>query len=79
VPKGATVVIALETANMSLAAQGVALDSGGRDDVIQIMNPVSRAVVAAKVTAPGRAVILPGSTPLVAPARATPRPSEVAN
>jgi flagella basal body P-ring formation protein FlgA len=79
VSKGATVVIALETPNMSLAAQGVALSSGGRDDVIQIMNPLSRAVVAAKVTAPGRAVILPGSSPLVAPARATPRPSEVAN
>jgi len=79
VPKGATVVIALETANMSLAAQGVALSSGGRDDVIQIMNPLSRAVVAARVTAPGRAVILPGSTPLVAPARAVSRFSEVAN
>jgi flagella basal body P-ring formation protein FlgA len=79
VPKGATVVIALETANMSLAAQGVALSSGGRDDIIQIMNPISRAVVAAKVIAPGRAVILPGSTPLVAPARAPSRPSEVTN
>jgi flagella basal body P-ring formation protein FlgA len=79
VPKGATVVIVLETANMSLAAQGVALSSGGHDDVIEIMNPLSRAVVAARVTGPGRAVILPGTTPLVAPTRAISRIPEVAN
>jgi flagella basal body P-ring formation protein FlgA len=79
VSKGATVVIVLETPNMSLAAQGLALSSGGRDDVIQIMNPVSRAVVAARVSGPGKAIILPGATPLIAPAHSMPRNSEVAN
>jgi flagella basal body P-ring formation protein FlgA len=79
VPKGATVVIVLETPSMSLAAQGLALSAGGRDDVIQVMNPLSRAVVAARVTGPGRAVILPGTTPLVAPAHATSRNPEVTN
>jgi hypothetical protein len=43
------------------------------------MNPVSRAIVAARVTGPGRAVILPGTTPLVAAAQAMPRHPEVAN
>lgn len=79
VPKGATVVLLLETTNMSLAAQGLALGSGGRDDVIQVMNPVSRAVVAARVTGTGRAVVLPGSIPVVPPARATPRNPEIMN
>jgi flagella basal body P-ring formation protein FlgA len=79
VPKGATVVIVLETPNMSLAAQGLALSSGGRDDLIQVMNPLSRAVVAARVTGPGRAVILPGTSPLVAPSHALARIPEIAN
>ncbi|MDR3535131.1 MAG: flagellar basal body P-ring formation chaperone FlgA [Acetobacteraceae bacterium] len=79
VPKGATVVLLLETPNMSLASQGLALGAGGRDDVIQVMNPISRAVVAARVTGAGRAVVLPGSTPIVPPARATPRNPEVMN
>jgi flagella basal body P-ring formation protein FlgA len=79
VQKGATVVLVLETPGMSLAAQGLALSSGGRDDLIQVMNPLSRAVVAARVSGPGRATILPGSTPLVPPNRAAPRSSEVAN
>ena len=79
VAKGATVVMVVETPGMSLAAQGLALSSGGRDDVIQVMNPLSRAVVAARVTSPGRAIITPGSAPLVPPAPATPRSPEVAN
>ena len=79
VPKGATVVLLLDTPNMSLTAQGLALGSGGRGDVIQVMNPLSRAIVAARVTGAGQATIEPGSTPLVPPARATPRSPEVAN
>ncbi len=79
VPKGATVVLLLETPNMSLAAQGLALGAGGRDDVIQVMNPVSKAVVAARVTGTGRAVVLPGSSPIVPPARATQRSPEIIN
>lgn len=79
VPKGAPVVLLLETPNMTLTAQGLALGSGGRGDVIQVMNPLSRAIVAARVTGAGQAVIEPGSTPLVPPARATSRSPEVAN
>jgi flagella basal body P-ring formation protein FlgA len=78
VAKGQTVVMVVETPGLYLAVQGLALSPGGRDDVIQVMNPLSRAVVAARVTSPGRAVIAPGSTPLVQPG-ATPRNPEVAN
>jgi flagella basal body P-ring formation protein FlgA len=79
VTKGATVALLLETPNMSLTARGLALDAGGRGDVIQIMNPLTRAVVAARVTGAGRAAVEPGSAPLVPPSRAMPSNSEVAN
>ncbi len=79
VAKGATVVLVLETPSMSLAAQGVALSAGGRDEMIQVMNPLSRAVVAARVAGPGRAVITPGAAPIVPPLAAPPRNPEVAN
>jgi flagella basal body P-ring formation protein FlgA len=79
VAKGDTVVVVLDTPGIYLAAQGVSLSAGGHDDVIQVMNPLSRAVVAARVVGPGRAVIAPGSTPLVAPAAAPPRSPEIAN
>jgi flagellar basal body P-ring formation protein FlgA len=79
VPKGATVALLLETPNMSLTARGLALDAGGRGDVIQIMNPLTRAVVAARVTGAGRAAVEPGSAPLMPPSRAMPSNSEVAN
>ncbi|HEX3575623.1 MAG TPA: flagellar basal body P-ring formation chaperone FlgA [Rhodopila sp.] len=79
VAKGAPVVLLLNTPYMSLTAQGLALGSGGRGDVIQVMNPLTRAVVAARVSGAGRAVVEPGSTPLVPPARAMPTTSEVAN
>lgn len=80
VPKGATVVIMVESPGISLAAQGIALGAGGRDDVIQVINPLSRAVVAARITGPGRAAINPSSTPLVAPTTAAlPKSLEIAN
>jgi flagella basal body P-ring formation protein FlgA len=79
VSKGETVVIVMETPNMSLALQGLALSAGGRDDVIQVMNPVSRAIVAAKVSGPGRAIVAPGGTPPALSASASPHPSEITN
>ena len=79
VAKGDTVVVVLETSSMSMAVQGLALDAGGRDDIVQVMNPLSRAVVAARVTGPGRTVVAPGSAPLVAPPGLKPRNSQVAN
>ena len=78
VSKGATVVMVVESPGISIAAQGIALDAGGRDDLIQVMNPLSRAVVEARVAGPGRTVIAPGSSPIVPP-KTTPRNPEVAN
>jgi flagella basal body P-ring formation protein FlgA len=79
VAKGETVVIVVETPSMYMALQGLALSPGGRDDIIQVMNPLSRAVVAARVSGPGRAVITPGRTPLVPSAGGMPRNPEVSN
>lgn len=79
VPKGATVVLVLNTPTMSLTARGLALGSGGQGDVIEVMNPLTRAVVAARVSGAGRATIEPGSAPLVPPSRAMPANSEAMN
>ena len=78
IAKGATVVLLMDTPGLSIAAQGLALASGGRDDTIQVMNPLSRAVMAARVIGPGRATITPGSAPLVPPANATQHSPEIA-
>ncbi len=79
VAKGATVVMVVETPGLSMAAQGLALGPGGQNDVIQVMNPLSRVVVAARVTGPGRAVAAPGAMPVTPPANVTMRSPEVAN
>jgi flagella basal body P-ring formation protein FlgA len=79
VPKGATVVLVLNTPTMSLTARGLALGSGGQGDVIEVMNPLTRAVVAARVSGADQATIEPGSTPLVPPSRAMPRNLEAMN
>lgn len=79
VNKGDTVVIVVDTPNMYMAAQGLALGAGGRGDVVQVMNPLSRAIVAARITAPGKATIAPGASP-VTPARNGPQNvADVAN
>jgi hypothetical protein len=57
----------------------LALGSGGRGDVIQVMNPLSHAIMAARVTGAGEAAVEPGSTPLVPPSRAASRSPEIAN
>lgn len=79
IAKGATVAVMVETPNLSMTAQGLALGAGGRGDLIQVMNPLSRAVVAARVTGAGRAVVAPGASLPAAPADSTPRSPEVAN
>jgi flagellar basal body P-ring formation protein FlgA len=79
VTKGAPVELVLQTATMSLTAQGVAMGAGGRGDVIQVLNPTSRAILAARVTGPGQVAIAPGSTPIVPPAHAMQSNPEVTN
>lgn len=65
VQKGAQVTMQLEAPGLTLLAQGVALESGGIGDRIQVLNPNSRAVVEAEVVAPDRVRVAPGSTPVL--------------
>ncbi len=65
IQKGAQVAMVLETAGLTLLAQGISLEPGGIGDRIQVLNPASRAVVEAVVIAPDRVRIEPGSTPLL--------------
>ena len=78
VEKGGLVMLSIEMPGMSIAAQGRALDAGGRGDTIQVMNPMSHAVLEARVSGPGQASVVPGSTPVVAAAGSLSRSSEVA-
>jgi flagella basal body P-ring formation protein FlgA len=71
VEKGATVTMALETQGISLSGQGQALDSGAVGERVRVLNPVSRAVLDAQVTGPGRVRVEPDSAPLVPPGRAS--------
>jgi flagella basal body P-ring formation protein FlgA len=64
VAKGARVAMELYAPGLALTGQGVALEAGGTGDVIQVLNPASRAVVAAQVVGPGRVRVAQGSTPL---------------
>jgi flagella basal body P-ring formation protein FlgA len=79
VEMGAPVVLTLDTPGMSISAQGRALAAGGRGDTIQVMNMSSRAVLEARVSGPGQASVLPGSSPVtVAAVNSPPRSPEVA-
>ncbi len=69
VQKGALVAIALNSPGLTLAAQGQAMEAGAIGDRIRVMNPASRAVVLAEVTAEGQVRVDPGAMPLVAAAR----------
>jgi len=56
VQKGTPMLLALDSPGIQLTAQG-----GER---VHVLNPASRIVVEAEVTGPGRARVLPGSSPL---------------
>ncbi len=63
VDKGALVTITLASANLSLSAQGKALQDGGRGDVIRVVNTQSNRIVEATVAGPNLvAVAKPGLT-----------------
>jgi flagella basal body P-ring formation protein FlgA len=64
VRKGARVAMELSAPGLTLSGQGLALDSGGAGDRIQVLNPGSRAVMDAEVIGPDRVRIAPGSAPL---------------
>lgn len=61
VDKGALVTITLVTANITLSAQGKALQDGGKGDVIRVVNTQSNRIVEATVAGPNIvAVAKPG-------------------
>ncbi len=57
VKKGSKVVMELRTNFMTLTAAGKALENGGQDDVIQIVNLRSRKTIQATVIAPGKVTV----------------------
>ncbi len=69
VTKGQPLVLTLESAGLSLTAQGVANEPGALNERIHVTNPYSRAILEADVTGPGRARVVPGSVPTPPAAR----------
>lgn len=61
VDKGSLVTITLTSPNLSLSAQGKALQDGGRGDVIRVVNTQSNRVVEAVVAGPGQVAVKLGT------------------
>jgi flagella basal body P-ring formation protein FlgA len=60
VPKNSLVTIRLQTARMTLTAQGKAMEPGARGDVIRVINTKSNKVISASVTDSGSVEVIPG-------------------
>ena len=58
IEKGAVVRLALETGGLSLAAQGIATETGALGERIKVMNVGSRMVLDAEITGPGRVRVI---------------------
>jgi flagellar basal body P-ring formation protein FlgA len=65
VTKGARVVMLLDSPGIALTAEGKALDDGSEGDQVRVQNPVSHAIVQARVLADGRVRVDPDALPLV--------------
>lgn len=59
ITKGSRVSMSLAGPGIELSAQGVALEAGGLEEVVAIINPASKVVVHAIVTGAGRARVIP--------------------
>ena len=64
VQKGMPMTLALDSPGIQLTAQGVAMEPAGVGEMVHVLNPLSRVVLEAEVTGPGRARVLPGTQPL---------------
>ncbi len=69
VERGAAVLLELDSAGLTLTAQGQALDGGAAGERVRVLNMGSRAVLFGLVEGSGRVRITPGSAPLSTPAR----------
>ena len=65
VSRGMSVLLRLEDTGLVLVAKGVAIEDGGLDDRIHVLNPVSRAILVARVTGAGTVQVDPASTPVM--------------
>ena len=63
VRKGMVMMLSLDSPGIQLTAQGVAMEPAGLGERVRVQNPLSRVVVEAEVTGPGRARVVPGSLP----------------
>lgn len=64
VTKGMAMLLSLDSPGIQLTAQGVAMEPAGVGERVRVQTPLSRVVVEAEVTGPGRARVLPGSAPV---------------
>lgn len=64
VQKGMPMTLALDSPGIQLTAQGMAMEPAGVGETVHVLNPISRVVIEAEVTGPGRAKVLPGTQPL---------------
>ncbi|MDF1736415.1 MAG: flagellar basal body P-ring formation chaperone FlgA [Minwuia sp.] len=64
VSKGAAVTMVYRHGGLLLTASGRAMENGGRNDVIRVMNDRSRLTIEARVAAPGQVNVIPASTRL---------------
>ncbi|MDF1721316.1 MAG: flagellar basal body P-ring formation chaperone FlgA [Minwuia sp.] len=62
IPKGSNVTMVYRHGGLLLKASGRAMENGGRNDVIRVMNDRSRLTIEARVTAPGQVNVLPAGT-----------------
>ncbi len=65
VSRGMSVLLRLEDTGLVLVAKGVAIEDGSLDDHIHVLNPVSRAILIARVTGAGTVQVDPASTPVM--------------
>ncbi len=65
IAKGTTVLMSIDSPGIQLTAQGIAMEPAGLGERVQVLNPLSRVVVEAEVTGPGRARVMPGTAPLI--------------
>ena len=72
VRKNSAVMMLLDAPGLSLTAQGIAAEDGGRGELIRVLNPASRAVVTAEVTGPDRVRVTGGQPTILAPGASVP-------
>ena len=65
IEKGTNVQMVLDSPGLQLTAQGLAMEPAGVGDTVAVLNPISHMMVQAEVTGPGRARVLPGTSPML--------------